>query len=335
MIGDANNFKKQLKDLGISSGAIDAVWPIWWSDDANSSKSAQVELRFSVARKLGLSPRSVIGEESPVFVWRHEAKFKGLNVYNDTQESALASFAIALARYLTKACPPRSDVQLSSLSASALRTSILKQSDYVSLPDLLATCWGLGIPVIHLRVFPLSAKRMTALVVKHCGRHVIFIGKDSSYPAPTAYHLAHEMGHIARQHFSTSEVIVDLDEPIEMVDRDDDELEADAYALELLTGQSQPTIEMNAPANNGAELAYAVRIAARERQIEPGTLALCYGHQTGEWNVSYSALAQIYRERHDVWKFINRIAAKELELDILEEGTQLYLKAVLGAAEFA
>lgn len=253
MTEDSKALKQSLRSLGVSGQAIDAVWPTWWSDDAEGSKSAQVELRFTVARRLGLSPRSLFDKETPTFVWRHEAKFKGLSAFNDTEKAALTSFGIAFARILIRATPEPAGHSLVGLSAAELRGRVMRRAPFVSLSDLVAVCWGLGIPVVHLRVFPLSAKRMHAMAVRVDDRFAILIGKDASYPAPTAYHLAHEMGHVANGHLADAGAIIDLDEPIEMTDRDTEEIEADAFALEFLTGRTRPTIEMNAAAKNGAE----------------------------------------------------------------------------------
>ena len=43
-----------LQQLGLSDAAINAAWPEWWSEAAEPSPSASLDLRFSLARKLGL-----------------------------------------------------------------------------------------------------------------------------------------------------------------------------------------------------------------------------------------------------------------------------------------
>ncbi|MGF1544256.1 MAG: hypothetical protein ACFB00_07125, partial [Parvularculaceae bacterium] len=142
----AEDLKQDLRKLGISPAAIKAVWPTWWSDDASASRSAEVELRFTVARRLGLSPKSLIGADEPSFIWHHEAKFKGLKKYDGREEPALSSLGISLARTLKKATSQPTNRELAQYSAGELRSLILKQSANVALPDLCATCWGLGIP---------------------------------------------------------------------------------------------------------------------------------------------------------------------------------------------
>ena len=61
--------KRRLQDVGLSGPAINAAWPRWWSEAAEASSSARAELRFSLARKLGLDPSSLLDESAePRFV---------------------------------------------------------------------------------------------------------------------------------------------------------------------------------------------------------------------------------------------------------------------------
>lgn len=149
---NASELRSRLKKLGLSDPAIKAAWPRWWSDEADTSVSARVDLRFSVARKLGLDPRSLLDEEQPRFVWRDEARFKHLSGEGDLERSAITSFGKALGSVLITASPP--PIPITGSTAQDLRKVILRQKQsYIRLLDLLSLCWSVGIPVIHLRVF--------------------------------------------------------------------------------------------------------------------------------------------------------------------------------------
>ncbi|WP_227267729.1 hypothetical protein [Roseobacter weihaiensis] len=335
---DSQSFKEELQGLGISKEALEAVWPKWWSNEADGSISAQAEMRFSVARRLGLTPKSVIGEDQPEFVWRHDAKFKGLSAYGGDEEAALTSFGIAFGRHLEKGISRASRQSADLSDATSVRQAILGRSPYVSLPDVCAVCWGFGIPVVHLRVFPLSAKNMVAMAVRTLEGFAILVGKDSRFPAPTAFHVAHELGHIAAGHLAEVSALVDLEETIEKDEKDEkdeEEGEADGYALELLTGQRNPSLQFDTPPRNGLELAQAVAKAASERRIEPGTLALCYGYQTNDWKTAYAALHHIYDSKHDVWRFLNLTASKQLDWSSYRDDEAAYIRAVMGAVDVA
>lgn len=114
---------KELRDAGLSEQAIDAAWPAWWSEDADASESARAELRFALARKLGLAPEPLLGERVE-FVWKDDARFKNLSTEDAAMQAALASFGVAIGRILLRA----TDVggQITGISAGDLRSAILQ-----------------------------------------------------------------------------------------------------------------------------------------------------------------------------------------------------------------
>lgn len=62
MDDDSSKLFQELRKVGFSSDAIEAAWPSWWSDDISASPSSRAELRFALARKLGLSAKPLLGE---------------------------------------------------------------------------------------------------------------------------------------------------------------------------------------------------------------------------------------------------------------------------------
>jgi hypothetical protein len=145
------NLKNELRRAGLSDQAVEAAWPVWWSDAASESSSARAELRFTLARRLGLSPQSLSGDRVE-FVWRDNARFKHLSKDEEAQQAALSSFGIAIGRILVKGI--EANKTLDGVSPETLRAAVLADRPFVDLGGLLAVCWALGIPVIHLRVFP-------------------------------------------------------------------------------------------------------------------------------------------------------------------------------------
>jgi hypothetical protein len=239
---NADILRQRLKRVGLSDPAIEAAWPTWWSDDADASTSAKAELRFSLSRKLGLDPHSLLEDRTePRFVWHDVARFKNLRGETNVERAAITSFGAALARVLTSATAPAPSIVGSA--AADFRAAILDGQPFVRLLDLLSLCWSAGIPVAHLRVFPWSQKRMSAMTVEVGTRSAILLGKDSLYPAHVAFYLAHEVGHIALGHIQPGSMVIDLDRT-DLADPavDAEEAAADAFALELLTGLSRPTI---------------------------------------------------------------------------------------------
>jgi len=326
--GDSAKLKRDLKQAGLTDQAIEAAWPPWWSEEADASTSARAELRFAIARNLGVSPIA-LAEDRVEFVWDDAARFKHLSAEGLAQKAALASFGVAVGRILMQGAPDTAHSELPG--ADQLRAAILQSAPFVDLRALLGTCWALGVPVIHLRVFPLATKSMHAMVIETRGRFAILLGKDAQYPAPVAFTLAHELGHAALGHLKGTPAIVDLEEPGSQDDDDREEGEADRYALSLLTGSAEPDIRTNIDKFSARQLAAAVANAGPQRGIEPGTLALCYAYRTKNWARAMAALQYVYSERKPVWTEVNRTAENQIDWQSMSDDSATFLRIVMGA----
>jgi hypothetical protein len=219
-----HELRTTLRRAGLTTTAINAVWPEWWSTEAGQSPSASAELRFTVARRLGMAPSSLI-EGPPRFVWRDETRFKNLGTASEQEAAILASFSVAVGRCAIRAATPVAAMP-SDLTALDLRTMLITGQPAVDLDALLATCWTFGIPVIHLNVFPLSRKRMHSVATRLGDRYAILIGRESRFPAQVAYFVAHELGHIFSGHVRDSAAVIDVEDPLRTEQTDDEESSA-------------------------------------------------------------------------------------------------------------
>lgn len=323
------SLRAQLKELGLAEHLVAAAWPGWWDEAAEASVSAQTELRFSLARKLGLDPQSLV-EGSPKFSWRGAGRFKHLTTEDESHRDVLTAFGSALAALLAQAAP--SSLVTTEVTPEALRSAVLRRQAFVRLVDLLGICWSLGVPTIHLRLFPLSSKRMAAMAVGTGSRNAVLLGKDSEYPAHIAFYLAHEIGHIALGHVKDPKVLVDF-EHLPGSSDDAEEAAADAFALSLLTGQPHPKV-VALSGHSAKELARVALEAAPNLGIEPGTLALCFGYGTQEWATANAAMSYIYETPKPVWREVNELALTQLDLSRVGEDSADYLRAVLGGPEW-
>lgn len=327
--GSERDLKRRLKAIGLSEGAIAAAWPQWWSQDADASPSARLELHFSVARKLGIDPRSLLDAEgTPRFIWRDEARFKHLSGESDAERAAISSFGRALGALLVAGATPLIDSR--GADAASLRNVVLQHQPFVRLSDLLSVCWSIGTPAVHLRVFPRPQKRMAAMAVRVGGHGAILLAKDSSYPAHVAFYLAHELGHLLLGHLDREAAIVDLESTHLGTDDDMEEREADRFALELLTGTPDPRVLPTHHRYNAPALAAAVLDAGPQMRVEPGTLALCFGFTTQNWPVVKAAMRFIYQQAKPVWKEVNAIARRELDFTRIPEDAHAFIDSVLG-----
>jgi Zn-dependent peptidase ImmA (M78 family) len=328
----ASDLRRELRELGLADSAIAAVWPTWWSENADSSSSARADLAFTVARGLGLDPASLMGGNAPRFLWRAEARFKHRANEDDLELAGITSFGRSVAAVLVRATPEGS--AFPTTSAAGLRERILASGrPYVDLGDLLALCWTVGIPVAYLRVFPWERKRMAAMAAAVTTRSAILLAKDARYPPAIAFYVAHELGHVLLGHLSVDRMIIDLGDPAVGITPgdDDEEQQADAFALELLTGDPRPRVVVEGASANATRLAHAATEAAAEARVEPGVIAQLFGYTTSNWEVASGALKVLYGEGHPVWIDVNAIARRSLDLDLLPDESAHYLDAVLGA----
>lgn len=329
----ARQLRRELRNAGIVNSAIDAVWPQWWSDDAEGSLAATAELTYTVARRLGLTP-SLLLDGSPQFMWRDEAKFKNLTTESDHDRAVVASFGIALGRTLLEGVlSPNVDVR--QYTASALRDLLLAQSQVIGLPELLTLAWSVGVPTIQLGIFPLGKKRMHAMTVQSEGRWAILLARASNYLAPTAYLLAHEIGHIALGHLGDGEALVEMQDPLSEPRDDAEEQEADRFALTLLTGEPTPIVTSDEVHYTATQLADAAMASGPPRGIDPGILALCLGHATNHWKQSYGALKIIPPGETEVGGVINGLARQQVAWGELSLQTREYLTRLLADNSYA
>lgn len=329
-----SRLKRRLRSIGLSRAAITAVWPSWWNEGAEESPSARAELLFTVARRFGLDPHSLLEEAArPRFLWQAEARFKHLSGESDLEQAGLTSFGRSVATTLLAATPSL-NADVSGASPRDLRDSLLAgDRPYVVLTDLLVLAWSVGIPVAHLRVYPLPQKRMAAMTVSVGERSAVLLGKDSAYPAPIAFYLAHEIGHIALQHVAADRLIVDFEQARPTIATgDEEETAADEFALELLTGRRQPTVLGAGPYRPSARsLAQAALNSGPILGIEPGMLAQSYGYSTGDWAVASKSLKYIYPGAEPVWIHVNAIARSQLQVEALPPEAAEFLETVLGS----
>lgn len=323
-----SQLRRSLRQAGISNAAIAAAWPDWWSEAAAQSASANAELRFTLARRLGLSPSSLL-EEEPVFLWRDEAKYKSLNSAIGNDEAALTSFGLIVGK-LALSATRSSDIP--DLAASSIRAAILSSHEYVDLRALLLLSWSLGIPVVHLKVFPLDSKNMHAMTVGIDGRFAILLAQNSPFSARHAFTLAHELGHIFLGHFAAKSAIVDMTDPVIEQSTDDEELAANRFALELLTGHPEFEAQATLENYNSAQLASAAMATGPSERIEPGMLALSLGHTTKRWMQTTAALKQITTAQAPAPQ-MNSIAELEMDWVNLSIDSEGYLRRVLGLGE--
>jgi len=228
---------RRLRAVGLTKPYVrNMILPDWWEDQVAENPAGYAEGLTLLSRHLGLDIATLRDPARPV-AFRNFGVCKFKKSQNATEDDlalarAMATRAAQLvnAAVTEPALPPPP-------SAAQIRREILGQGEsWISLNNLTDYCWSLGIPVIHLSSFP-DAKRPDGLSVRVGGRPVIVLCKKDTYTAWMLFILAHELGHIALGHIEEDGVLVD--ESMKHNVQDQEEAAANAFAIELLTGNAE------------------------------------------------------------------------------------------------
>ena len=325
---------QRLEKAGFTSSFVRTCLPDWWDDQVENSDSAWLQMQLGLAQKLSLDPITLLDESRPLQLSNiGTPRFKHLKL-DEAQQLAANGFANGLARLLLSATPA-SDYQLAG-SAGDLRTQLLDSgAPWVGFPQLLQLCYAFGIPVAHLTAFPAGIKGMAAMTTSITGRHLILTARKPTHSAQLAFYIAHELGHIALGHVKDGSAIIegpslDADEAVDG-QVDPEEVAADEFAFELLTGS--PTFLVTGPSLRGSpkELAGAAKQFGAKLGIDPAFLVLCFGKQTGRWPIAMAALHLIEDQADGAPAAINRALRTQLDEEMLSFDDQAYLDAVTAA----
>lgn len=268
------------------------VLPDWWDDEAAESPSGLAELLLHVANHTGL-PVQDLRSGSPLSLVAH-AGVK-LKRASNADEGAVAPSRQVVAQ-VARLTSRGATGQVRELPAAAeIREEILGKAQVVGLAELVDFCWAAGIPVIHVANVPkvAGAKTIHGLALLHRGRPVIAVTQKKTHPAWLLFHVAHELGHIAKGHVSEGGMLVD--ETVDLDSDDSEEVEANAFALELLTGAANTRYRPAGRWPNADALAKSAAELSRRHGIDPGHIVLNYANSMGRnfWGVANAALKRL------------------------------------------
>ena len=280
---------RRLSAVGLTRPFVTGkVLPEWWDDEIAEKPAGLSEALAYISRFTGLDFDSLRSRSAtlafrplPSCVYK---KSKSTTV----QELSLASAMATRAAQLVLPGVPQPISPLPE-RASQIRDEILGMGEWrVGLRTLLDYCWMVGIPVIHLAEMP-SGKRPHGLSAVIDGHPVIVLCKNDRHSAWLLFILAHELGHIVLSHVKNNEVI--LDEDVKTLG-DQEEKQADAFAIELLTGSADRRYGYTGGTWFSAEelARLAAEVGLRDC-VDPGHIILNYAHtMSGYWGVANAAL---------------------------------------------
>jgi hypothetical protein len=174
------------------------------------------------------------------------------------------------------------------------------------------------------------------MAVRLGARHVILVARESGVAAQYMFHVAHELGHISLGHLKHTTAIIDADPHDEgaantLVD-DQEEIKADEFAQELLTGHSTFRVDRSSfPGVTG--LGTARELAARalevgyQEHVDPGHVVMCFGETTGEWALAQAAAKLIPHQDEKPGTLVNKIFWAQMD-ELSEDQSADFLRAV-------
>jgi hypothetical protein len=276
---------RSLEGLGISPKAVAEVLPPWWDNSIADDPSGLAELKVMLARRLSLDPKSLFGNGEKVDFLPVVRRYKGGREDLIKKLGASTGLANGLCR---TALSLVGEQQLEHLKDPvALRQSILATgAPYVGLNELLNVCWRANVPVLHVTL-PEKVSKFDALVVSNSGRYAVALCRKENSEAWLAFHLAHELGHIARGHLELDGMLVD-----EKIDTDtaQQEVEANDYAAKLMGSADIDPPKLSFRLTSTASQFAAVGKANR---VSPGHLVLKAGSLAGNFGAARRVLDRV------------------------------------------
>ncbi|NER51925.1 MAG: ImmA/IrrE family metallo-endopeptidase [Symploca sp. SIO1A3] len=328
---------ERLKDIGFPKQFIrQQALPDWWDEELETNSSAVVEAAAYISRRLNLDILSLLKpEKSLSFKSSCQAKFKTIQ---GTQSEKLVVAKCMAARIAEMvAYTFKNELKLLPNTAQAVRNEILVSQKFVNLEGLLNWCSDYGIPVVHFNGFPKNKRihkfhGMVAYVYSH---PVIVISLNQPFDAWLLFILAHELGHLIKGHVNAGTII---DEEVLPESVDNEEIEANEFAVELLFGK--PDMTYYTPRFlNGEELAdYAWNVSKRDN-VDPGVVVLNYTWSKANlvssknkkpiWTTAIKAL-KLIKSDGNAPLTINQHLRENLDLERLDEDSQEYLELTIG-----
>lgn len=190
-------------------------------------------------------------------------------------EDARASALLPLARTVSEISAAAFETSPRAVPAdpAAVREQVLEQSGEMSLDALLCWVWGAGILVVPM----LGPGGFSAAAWLIDDRPVIVLKEARDLASYWIFDLAHELGHLGHGHVA-GEGVVDVDSPTAGDRTDDQEQQANGYALDLLLPGHEDLLAAirRRAAGPRAHLEFkpAVEALAAQAGVSPAVLAI-------------------------------------------------------------
>lgn len=303
--------------------------PSWWDDEAARTEAGFAEAVLHIARTSGLDLASLGAVGEAAVPTATPVRFKRRGDTDPAELEVARTLASQLARTVAAASPAVSDLPNSPLE---LREQLLENRNWIDLEALVSHCWSIGIPVMRTTNFPNGARKPDALAVDVGGRRVIVLTTGRTSAPWLLFLVAHELGHIACGHLETNSALVDA--KVDRDDADEEEREANTWAITLLSGKPNRAFRATSTWPNAHELAREAQGLAVRLQTDPGFIVLNYAHSMGNsfFAVANAAL-KLMPGTAGGDGLVGRLAREKLDWSRLGEDAAEFISRMLGTAD--
>ena len=290
----ARRLFSSFKALGLSAPQVRALMPDWWDDEAASDEGGLLELQILLARRLNVSLVSLQSTKPQPAFRSTTQRFKTVHPEGSSQLAVAASIGHGLAQLLASSCaslPLRPPIE-----AEHMRKELLQNREAVTLDGLCEWLWAAGIPVVHVTGWPDGLRRPDAMCVRAGGRPIVMVVRKETALAKLAYLVAHEAGHVMSGHLSSDENAVLVDDTLPVDSQrsffDQDEKQADAFAMQLLGGNAllAASKRLVGPAHSEMSLAAAALREGKSSRLDAGQIILGWARLSEDWKLANMAL---------------------------------------------
>ena len=303
---------KKLSKIGLKERVVKTYLPDWWEDSIATTEVGFQESLWLIANTFHIDFKtlnlSISNDSNPQYRLPHHQFKHSVNLDQEKLRPVVSVAMLAAKITLNAFEKPLND--LSSLTAKSIREKLLSDGNqWIDFKVLVQYCWSIGIPVIFIKEIP--SPKMDGLALLKDDRPFIVLTKNDSHGV-LVFHLAHELGHIILWHVKENGMMID--KKIVKNEFDDLEIQANEFALELLTGKANKKY-FTEKALSPKALAEAVLKKAEESNIDPLHIILNYGYSNDN-----SALA----------KKVLKILVQKLEIDQTDQqfGQQFFVDNV-------
>ena len=325
---------KVLAQLGLKKSQVKSLLPDWWDDEVGQTELGVWEFALIVARRLSIDANALLQGNISMIGSVTKIAFKHRSTISS--DAYLASSMMVAS--LSEAINAASAKPFKSFKSSALelRSHIREMNGgVIDFNGLLDFCWANGLPVIPLPNLPIGIRKMDGAIFYSGSRPAIVISRKNDSKAWLSFILAHEIGHYCLSHLEPGGFIIDADLKGDLTSQaessnDDQEREADQFALDLLGGpEAEQAISVWNPRSTGVSLAVNARNDAPGAGSAAGHLVLRHAFRTKRWAESQAAL-NFLDEDFDAQDYLVAKLKSQIDLDLIAEDLQSMVCSITG-----